>query len=39
MSFKTLISVQALHENIDSPDWVVVDCRFYLGKPSQCGQL
>jgi len=30
MNFKTLISVEGLVKNISHPDWVIVDCRFWL---------
>lgn len=28
--YKTIIDVQTLAENLDNPDWVIVDCRFSL---------
>lgn len=31
--YKTLISVDALKEHLDDPDWVVFDCRFQLEDP------
>jgi thiosulfate/3-mercaptopyruvate sulfurtransferase len=30
MKFTTLISVEGLTQNLQDPDWVVVDCRFWL---------
>ena len=30
MKFNTLISVEGLAQNLDEPNWVVVDCRFWL---------
>ena len=30
MKFTTLISVDGLAQNLNDPDWVVVDCRFWL---------
>ena len=30
MEFKTLISVEGLAQFLDNPNWVVVDCRFWL---------
>ncbi len=30
MSYNTLISAQNLHQNINNPKWIVVDCRFSL---------
>jgi thiosulfate/3-mercaptopyruvate sulfurtransferase len=30
MSYTTLISVESLHENLDNPAFVIVDCRFEL---------
>ncbi len=35
MQFKTLISVEGLKQNLHRPDWVVVDCRFYLDQPDK----
>ena len=32
--FSTLISAADLATHLDDPDWLVVDCRFELGKPS-----
>lgn len=34
MPFTTLIDVATLAANLRTPDWVVLDCRFELGKPS-----
>ena len=34
MRFTTLIDVDSLAANLRAPDWVVLDCRFELGKPS-----
>lgn len=33
--YTTLISVADLQEQIDNPDWVIVDCRFDLSEPGQ----
>jgi len=30
MLFRTLISTEELEKNINNPDWVIVDCSFYL---------
>ncbi len=30
MAYTTLISTQTLHQQLNNPDWVVVDCRFSL---------
>lgn len=30
MSYQALISADQLHQNINQPDWVIVDCRFSL---------
>ena len=30
MAYTTLISCEDLHSNLDHPDWVIVDCRFWL---------
>jgi thiosulfate/3-mercaptopyruvate sulfurtransferase len=30
MTYKTLISPAQLFEHLDNPDWVIVDCRFWL---------
>ncbi|HEY5810176.1 MAG TPA: sulfurtransferase [Povalibacter sp.] len=32
--FSTLISVADLAANLDRPDWLIVDCRFDLGRPA-----
>lgn len=32
--FNTLINCEALAENIDNPDWVIVDCRYDLASPA-----
>jgi len=34
MRFTTLIDVDTLAANLRAPGWVVIDCRFELGKPS-----
>jgi thiosulfate/3-mercaptopyruvate sulfurtransferase len=34
MPFTTLIDVDSLAANLRAPGWVVIDCRFELGKPS-----
>ena len=34
MRFTTLIDVDSLAANLRAPGWVVIDCRFELGKPS-----
>lgn len=33
--YTTLISVNDLQQNLDNPDWVLVDCRFDLSEPEQ----
>jgi thiosulfate/3-mercaptopyruvate sulfurtransferase len=33
MIFTTLISTTELAEHLDDPDWVILDCRFYLTDP------
>lgn len=30
MTYTTLISAQTLHQQINNPDWIIVDCRFSL---------
>ena len=30
MSYNTLISAQTLHQNINNPKWIIIDCRFSL---------
>ena len=30
MTYSTLISAETLHQNLNHPDWVIVDCRFSL---------
>ncbi len=30
MSYNTLITAQALHQNINNPNWITIDCRFSL---------
>lgn len=35
MTFSTLISAQELADNLDNPNWVVVDCRFALADTEQ----
>ena len=30
MSYNTLITAQALHQNINNPNWIIIDCRFSL---------
>ena len=35
MAFKTLISIEGLLQNLNRPDWVVVDCRFHLDQPEK----
>ena len=32
-AFRTLISAAELAPHLADPDWLVVDCRFELGKP------
>ena len=36
MNYSTLVSSATLEQNLDNPDWVVVDCRFSLAD-SQAG--
>lgn len=38
-AFTTLIDSQILHENLQKPDWVIVDCRFSLAQPQLGAQL
>lgn len=33
--YHTLVSVNELREQLDKPDWVIVDCRFDLSQPDQ----
>jgi thiosulfate/3-mercaptopyruvate sulfurtransferase len=33
--YDTLISASTLHQHLDDPDWVIVDCRFSLANPTQ----
>lgn len=33
--YHTLVSVNQLLENLDNPDWAVIDCRFDLSQPDQ----
>lgn len=33
MAYKTLVSVKELADNLENPDWVIVDCRFTLADP------
>jgi thiosulfate/3-mercaptopyruvate sulfurtransferase len=35
MEFKTIISAETLHNNLDHPNWAVLDCRFYLQEPDR----
>ncbi|HUS95073.1 MAG TPA: sulfurtransferase [Patescibacteria group bacterium] len=35
MDYSTLISAQALSEQINNPDWVIIDCRFSLAEPDR----
>jgi len=35
MEFKTIISAEDLRDNLDDPDWAIVDCRFYLLEPEK----
>ncbi len=35
MDYSTLISAQALSEQIKHPDWVIIDCRFSLAEPDR----
>lgn len=35
MEFKTIISTQSLQENLDNPNWAILDCRFYLQEPER----
>lgn len=30
MEFKTIISAESLHKNLNNPHWAILDCRFYL---------
>ena len=30
MSYNTLITAQTLHQNINNPNWIIIDCRFSL---------
>lgn len=30
MTYTTLVSAQALHQQLNNPDWIIVDCRFSL---------
>ncbi len=33
MTYQTIISAEALNQNLDNEDWVVIDCRFELEDP------
>jgi len=33
MAFKTILSATELNNNLDSPDWAIMDCRFDLDNP------
>ncbi len=33
MAYKTLVSVKELADNLENPDWMIVDCRFTLAEP------
>ena len=33
MKYNTIISAEELNENLDNPDWVIMDCRFSLSDP------
>jgi thiosulfate/3-mercaptopyruvate sulfurtransferase len=33
MTFTTLVDASTLHQNLNNPDWVIVDCRFSLSDP------
>jgi len=35
MEYKTIISAQELHDNLEYPDLAVMDCRFYLTEPER----
>lgn len=35
MNFKTIISVENLQENLNNPNWAILDCRFYLQEPER----
>lgn len=33
MTYQTLISTEALAQNLDNPNWAIIDCRFALAEP------
>lgn len=33
MAYKTIISAETVQENLNRPDWAILDCRFYLQEP------
>lgn len=33
MEYKTIISAETLKENLNNPNWAILDCRFYLQEP------
>lgn len=35
MDYKTILSVETLQENLDNPNWAILDCRFYLQEPER----
>ncbi len=35
MEYKTILSPETLHSNLDNPHWAVMDCRFYLQEPDR----
>ena len=35
MAYKTIISAEELQSQLSHPDWVIVDCRFYLQEPER----
>lgn len=34
MPYKTIVSTEALAQHLQSPDWVIIDCRFDLANPN-----
>lgn len=38
MTYTTLISTQTLHQQLNNPDWIIVDCRFSLADTEAGGQ-
>lgn len=35
MDYQTILSVETLQENLENPNWAILDCRFYLQEPER----